>query len=200
MLVFIYLVFVRLLITWRKLKRSRHRWVWISVHLVNLTHSCVISFPFDVPPLYATRRCSQTSPVWKLNHLIHMTLEMAQGANNTPSHRCKPVFVLNNQSSREPSEVRFGFACGSAFQYRGAVHRPGAKWGCSDSLLLLPPPKMGKARIRCETVKLGLSTKSNLIWTADTLSVAFHLQRMFIFYMNRNMSGVDCHSCAAYYN
>lgn len=44
--------------------------------------SCLIPlfFPllFDVPPLYATRRCSQTSPLWISNHLVHMTLEIAE--------------------------------------------------------------------------------------------------------------------------
>lgn len=46
----------------------------LSVRRVTLSRYCVIFFPpFDVPPLYATRRCSQTSPLWKSNHLIHMT-------------------------------------------------------------------------------------------------------------------------------
>lgn len=115
-----------------------------------------LSFSFDVPPLYATRRCSQTSPFWKSNHLIHMTLEMEEGANNTSSHRCENLCLFltitgSRSRQRNPPSVHFTFACGTAFQHRGAVHRPGAKWGCSDSLLLLLlPSKMRKAIRWCE--------------------------------------------------
>lgn len=61
---------------------DRHDFTPSSLHPVHffllLSYSLLFSLPFDVPPLYATRRCSQTSPLWISNHLVHMTLEIAE--------------------------------------------------------------------------------------------------------------------------
>lgn len=81
-------------------KRKKTAAIWTFVN--------VVSVPlFDVPPLYATRRCSQTSPFWISNHLIHKTSEMAEEANKTSSHRCKTCRFLSTisrhlEASEEP--------------------------------------------------------------------------------------------------
>ena len=127
----------------------RRRWPCLSVHRVTLSRSCVIFFflpPFDVPPLYATRRCSQTSPLWKSNHLIHMTfwkwqrkliirLSSAHKQNKQKKggvkRKKKPVFVLKTITNRRNRQRNPPRRCvpappaGPAFQHRGAVHRSG---------------------------------------------------------------------------
>lgn len=64
-------------------------------------------------------------------------------------NRCKKKAVLpfDNGEQSKPCEefsirVFLSFACKAVFQDHGAVHRPGAKQGCSDSLLL--PSRMRK--------------------------------------------------------
>lgn len=57
------------------------------------------------------------------------------------------MLAFDNSEQSKPCEefsirVFLSFACKAVFQHHGAVHRPGAKRGCSDSLLL--PSRMRK--------------------------------------------------------
>lgn len=105
----------------------------------------LFSFPFqfffptpsDVPPLYATRRCSQTFPLWKSNRLIRTAVqkggESMEKNNNTFPHRWKKktqcLFLKISRGTVRNHTSHQGFQPGSAgaFQHRGAVRCPGAE-------------------------------------------------------------------------